>query len=47
VPVSQAKLQVQKAVEQNNKQAQKALEDAKKKNAAEIKKVRFVCVPPF
>eukprot|EP00983_Pelagomonas_calceolata_P094333 1157877-Pelagomonas_calceolata.AAC.12 len=35
-----AKLQVQRAVEQNNKQAQKALDDAKKKNAAEMKKVR-------
>lgn len=35
-----AKLQVQRAVEQNNKQAQKALDDAKKKNAAEMKKVQ-------
>jgi hypothetical protein len=31
---------VQKAVEANNKQAQKALEEVKKKSAAEMKKVR-------
>jgi len=38
----QAKIQVQKAVEQNNKQAQKALDDAKRKSAAELKKARLI-----